>query len=235
MNLEDVMNELKALGSSQTVKTFRNHGAQGELYGVKVGDLKPIAKRLKKRQELAMQLWDTNNSDAMYLASLVADGSQMSVKQLNHWAKTASWYMLSEYAVPFVAAEHGQAVTLASNWIGAKQAHTATSGWTTYAATVSVFPDERLNLDQISELLESISSDIHNSANRVRYTMNGFVIAVGTYVRPLLPLAKKVARQIGVVAVDMGTTSCKVPHATEYIAKIEAMDRVGKKRKTARC
>lgn len=119
MNLEDVMNELEALGSAQTVKTFRNHGAHGELYGVKVGDLKPIAKRWKKRQELAMQLWDTNNSDAMYLASLIADGSRMTIQQLNHWAKTASWYMLSEYTVPFVAAEHVQTVSLATNWIGA--------------------------------------------------------------------------------------------------------------------
>ena len=71
--------------------------------------------------------------------------------------------------------------------------------------------------------------------NKVRYVMNQFVIAVGAYVKPLLAEAKKAAQAIGTVSVDMGDTACKVPDASEYIAKIEAMGRVGKKRKTVRC
>ena len=46
--------------------------------------------------------------------------------------------------------------------------------------------------------------------------------------------AKKAADAIGEVTVDMGDTACKVPLASDYIAKIEAAGRVGKKRKTAR-
>jgi len=61
------------------------------------------------------------------------------------------------------------------------------------------------------------------------------VISVGTYVKPLLKKAKETAKALGVVSVNMGDTACKVPLATEYIAKIEAMDRVGQKRKTIRC
>ena len=38
-----------------------------------------------------------------------------------------------------------------------------------------------------------------------------------------------------IVDVDMGDTACKVPNATDYIAKIESMNRVGKKRKTMKC
>jgi 3-methyladenine DNA glycosylase AlkD len=47
------------------------------MFGVKVGDLKPIVKQIKGDQELAMQLYATGNSDAMYLAGLVADGRKM--------------------------------------------------------------------------------------------------------------------------------------------------------------
>ncbi len=65
--------------------------------------------------------------------------------------------------------------------------------------------------------------------------MNGFVISVGTYVKPLLSAAKQTAKTIGVVSVDMGDTACKVPLATDYIKKVETMGRVGKKRKTAKC
>ncbi len=65
--------------------------------------------------------------------------------------------------------------------------------------------------------------------------MNNFVICVGCYVKPLLSRAKAVAKKIGVVQVDVGDTACKVPIATETIAKIESMNRVGRKRKAVKC
>ena len=40
---------------------------------------------------------------------------------------------------------------------------------------------------------------------------------------------------IGTVEVDMGDTSCRVPDALAYIAKVEAAGRLGAKRKTAAC
>ncbi len=68
--LREVMQELESLGSEQTVKTFRKHGADGPMFGVKVADLKKIEKRIRGNQSLALELWDTGNSDAMYLAGL---------------------------------------------------------------------------------------------------------------------------------------------------------------------
>jgi hypothetical protein len=65
--------------------------------------------------------------------------------------------------------------------------------------------------------------------------MNGFVIAVGSYVAPLPKQAKSAAKTIGVVSVEMGDTVCKVPLASACIDKIEAAGRVGKKRATIRC
>ena len=65
--------------------------------------------------------------------------------------------------------------------------------------------------------------------------MNNYVISVGTYIAPLLKAAKQAAKKIGPVTVDMGDTACKVPLAVDYIAKVESMNRVGKKRKTAKC
>jgi hypothetical protein len=65
--------------------------------------------------------------------------------------------------------------------------------------------------------------------------MNAFVIAVGTYVKPLLKQAKAAAKKIGAVSVDMGDTACKVPLASAYIERVEAVGRVGKKRKTIKC
>ena len=55
------------------------------------------------------------------------------------------------------------------------------------------------------------------------------------HVAPLLAKVKAVAKAIGTVEVDVGDTSCTVPDALEYIAKMEQMGRVGKKRKRAGC
>ena len=96
-------------------------------------------------------------------------------------------------------------------------------------------PDDELDIGEIRDLLNRVAKQIGTAPNLVRYTMNGFVIAVGAYVKPLLKQAKATAKKIGVVSVDVGDTACKVPIASEYIAKIEKAGRIGKKRKTIKC
>lgn len=230
-----IMTELKKKGDAQTRKTFARHCAPDNMFGVKVGELKIIAKTIKGQQQLACDLYESGQPDAMYLAGMIADGAQMTKKQLDTWAKTASWHMLAEYTVPGVAAESPHARDLAMKWIKSKNASIATTGWCTYAGIVAIQPDEALDLAEIKGLLDHIVKQIDGAPDRVRYTMNGFVISVGTYVKPLLRQAKSTAKKIGVVKVDMGDTACKVPLATDYIAKVESMGRVGKKRKTIKC
>jgi hypothetical protein len=174
--------------------------------------------------------------DAMYLAGLVADGSQMSEKQLDAWAKAAKGLgMISEYTVPWMAVESAHARTLALKWIKSKDESIATCGWCTYSGIVATTADEDLDKQEIAELLERVAKEIHAAKNRVRHTMNGFVIAVGTYVKPLASQAKQTAKQIGKVSVDMGETSCQVPLATAAIEKAESAGKLGRKRKTIRC
>lgn len=235
MNVNEVMTELKKKGSEQTRKTFARHGAPENMFGVKVADLKVIAKKIKGDQALAYELYDSGNSDAMYLAGIIADGSQMTKKQLESWARGATWYMIAEYTVPGVVAESTHAPSLAMKWIRAKNESVASTGWCTYAAIVATRADDEIDRDEVKELLDLVGETIDDAPDRVRYTMNGFVIAVGSYVKPLLSHAKKVAKKIGKVSVDMGDTACKVPLATEYIAKVEKAGRIGKKRKTAKC
>ena len=73
MTAKDVLAQLKALGTEQTKKTHMRHGAKEPFYGVKVADLKVLQKKIKTDHALALELYDTGNSDAMYLAGLIAD------------------------------------------------------------------------------------------------------------------------------------------------------------------
>jgi 3-methyladenine DNA glycosylase AlkD len=234
--VKQVMAALKKRGDPRRVQAYANHGGpEGRLFGVSVADMKVIAKQLKGQQDLALELYETEHGDAQYLAGMVADGTFMTKRQLDAWARKASWQMVAEYTVPWIATESEHALAMARKWIQAKKEHVATSGWNTYSGHVTVTPDDELDLDEIEATLEAIEGDIDSAMNRVRYTMNGFVIAVGSYVKPLSKRAKKTARKLGKVEVEMGGTSCKVPLASEVITKVETAKRVGKKRKTIKC
>ena len=235
MDVKQVMGELKSLGRAQTVKIYRNHGAHGDMFGVPIADLKKILKKVKGQQQLALDLWETNNSDAMYLAGLMADGSQMTKKQLDAWAKSAWWYMLSEHSVPGVASQHKDSFGTARKWMKSKKENIASSGWCTYSLAIGVLPDKEIDTAEMKELLKQVESTVHSAPNRVRYCMNSFVISAGAYVKSLLRSAKASAKKIGKVEVNVGNTSCKVPLATDAIAKIEGMGRVGRKRTSTKC
>jgi hypothetical protein len=96
-------------------------------------------------------------------------------------------------------------------------------------------PDEELDKNEIENLLFYIEREIHHAPNRVRYAMNGFVIALGTHYEPLAEEAFAVAERIGKVSVNIGETACKVPFAPDHIKKIWAAGKRGSKRKTVRC
>lgn len=232
-----IMADLKRKGSENIRKIYSRHGMAPErVYGVKVADMKVIAKSIKGQQDVACKLFATGNMEAMYLGGMVADGAKLSAKQLSEWLDgVADLQMIAEYTIPWLAVEHAQARELALKWIGSKKEHVAAAGWCTYGGLVAIKPDAELDLDEIRGLLVRVAKEIGVAPNRVKYCMNNFVISVGGYVMPLLTQAKAAAKKIGAVKVEMGDTECKVPPATEYIEKIERMGRVGKKRKTMRC
>ncbi|MEM6525467.1 MAG: DNA alkylation repair protein [Bacteroidota bacterium] len=235
MTTAEVLKRLEQYGDERTKKTLMNHGAKEPFFGVKVADLKKILKQTKKNHELSLALYDTGNSDAMYLAGLMADEKKITKGQLAEWVQKAYWSFLSEYTVPWVASETEFGFELGLEWIDSEDEGIAAAGWSTLASYASVNEDENLDIEKYNALLDKVAKDIHAAKNRVKYTMNGFVIAVGTYVGALTQKAIEIANEIGPVSVDMNGTACKVPLAEDYIQKVVDKDRIGKKRKTARC
>lgn len=235
MTKEEILTQLEHFGNPDRKRIFLNHGAKEPLFGVNVEDLKKIQKKIKKDHSLSLELFKTGNSDAMYLAGLIADETKMTKKELNAWVKKASWYYISEYSVAWIASESRDGYELAREWIDSPKEQIASAGWATIANLVAIKPDTELPMKELDKLLERVSRTIHTAQNRVRYTMNGFVIAAGCYVPSLTHKAMAVAESIGTVYVDMGGTACKVPMAADYITKVKSRGTIGKKRKEARC
>lgn len=236
MNTKEILEALKKAGHESTKNTHMKHGAREPFYGVKIADMKNIQKKVKENhQQIASELYASGVGDAMYLAGLMADGSKMTAKELDSWVKSAYWPMISEYTVPWVTTENKDAWKIALKWIESETEHIASSGWATLSGIVATRPDAELDMGALKNLLGRVESEIVKAPNRVRYCMNGFVIAVGSFVKALNKEALATGKKIGEVEVDMGGTSCKVPFAPAYIKKVMDKGYLGKKKKTVKC
>lgn len=235
MTVNQVMSDLAAKGSEATKRLLIKHGAREPFFGVKIADLKVIRKKIKGDHALALELYATGNGDAQYLAGMVADGRRMTKAQLQQWVDSACWGMISANTIPWVAAEHPDGFALATQWIDSPKEGVAQAGWNTLGGLVATLPDAQLPLKELSALLDRVAKTMPTAPDDVRYAMNGFVIACGTYVAALGDKAIATARRIGKVEVDMGDTACKVPDAESYIIKSRRGAPVAPKRKTMRC
>jgi 3-methyladenine DNA glycosylase AlkD len=235
MTASEIVAQLEPLGTDGYKRVLLNHGVQEPCFGVKIEELKKYQKQVKKDYRLALDLYDTGIYDAMYLAGLIADEARMTREDLNRWLEAANCAALREFTVAWVAAESPHGWELALEWIDSPDENAALAGWATLSSLVSIRSDAELDVDQLARLLERVQTTVHQQPDRVRYVMNGFVIAAGSYVAALTELALQAAAQIGPVAVDMGGTACKVPSAGDYIRKVQQRGAIGKKRKTAKC
>ena len=129
MKVADILKDLEAFGDERTKNTLMNHGAREPFFCVRVGDLKKILKKTKKNHKLSLALYATGNSDAMYLAALMADESQITEAQLDQWVDQAYWYFLFEYAVPWVAADTAFGFKVGLKWIESDQKRIRSAGW----------------------------------------------------------------------------------------------------------
>jgi hypothetical protein len=236
MTAKEILEELKPLGRESYKKLlFNNYGVKEPCFGVAIGELKKFQKRIKKDYQLALELYDTGNYDAMYLAGLIADDARMSKQDLQRWVEKAYAGSLPGATVPWVAAGSPHGREMALKWIESSKGLVASAGWTTLSSLVSIKEDAELDLPELQRLLQRVQGAIHQAPDVVRYSMNAFVIAVGCYVKPLTELALQIGEKIGPVTADLGDNSCQIPFSPDYIRKVQKRGSIGKKRKSAKC
>lgn len=233
---QEILEELQQLGKASYKKVLvNNHGVKEPCFGVAISELKKIQKRIKKDYQLALDLYDTGNYDAMYLAGLIADDARMTQKDLQRWVEKAYAGSLPGATVPSVAVGSAHGFVMARKWIESPKPLIAAAGWATWSALVSVKPDAELDLAELRALLQRLQKTIHQSPDAVRYHMNAFVIALGSFVTALTDEALKAGEKIGPVMANLGNNSCEIPRITDYIQKVKAHGSLGKKRKSAKC
>jgi hypothetical protein len=214
---------------------MKNHGVREPCFGVKIGELKKIQKRIKTDYQLALDLYDSCNYDAMYLAGLIADDARMTRKELQRWVENAYGGALPGATVAWVAAGSPHGWDMGLKWIESPKGHIAEAGWSTLGSWVALKDDSELDLPALRRLMERVRQTIHQSPDVVRYAMNAFVIAVGSHVKPLTGFALQTGEKIGPVTAELGCNECRIPFAPDNIRKAQKSGAVGRKRKTVKC
>jgi len=236
MTAKEILAELKPLGKESYKRVLcNNHDVKEPCFGVPVSELKKFQKRIKVDYQLALDLYDTGNYDAMYLAGLIADDARMTRKDLQRWAEKADGGALAGATVAWVASGNPHGKEMALQWIDSTNDLLAVVGWATLSSLVAITDDDELDLAELKGLMQRVQRTIHQSPDEVRKQMNSFLIAVGIYVQPMTELAIEMGEKIGPVTADLGDNSCQVPFIPDYIRKVQKRGAIGKKRKSAKC
>lgn len=235
MNVEEVMQELEALGKERTKKIYMSNGAHEPLFGVATGAMKPIAKKIKINQPLAEELYASENYDAMYFAGIIADPKAMTESDFDRWMDSAYFYMLSDYVVAVTLAEADIAQQVADKWIASGEELRMSAGWSCYCWLLGNRKDIEFSEDKIATMLENVKNSIHDSPERTKSAMNNFLTTVGVSYIPLHDMALATAKAVGLVELKKDNKKSSFLHAYESIQKEVDKGRIGFKRKYVRC
>lgn len=161
--------------------------------------MKPLAKKIKKNQPLAEQLYATGNYDAMYFAGIIADPITMTEADFERWIDEAYFYMLSDYVVAVTLAETDFAQAVADKWISSGEELKMSAGWSCYCWLLGNRPDDEFNVTKIAGMLDQVEQAIHDSPDRTKSAMNNFIYTVAISYLPLHEKAVETAKAVGSV------------------------------------
>jgi len=235
MDFETVMQELEALGKERSKKMYISNGAHEPVFGVATGAMKPIAKKIKKNQQLAEELYATGNYDAMYFAGIIADPKAMTESDFDRWIDGAYFYMLSDYVVAVTLSESDIAQDVADKWIASGDELKMSAGWSCYCWLLGNRKDHEFSESKISKMLEMVKNSIHDAPARTKSAMNNFLSTVGISYLPLHEQAIETAKETGVVELKRDNKKTSFLNAYENIQKEMDRGRIGFKRKYVRC
>ncbi|MGF3104485.1 DNA alkylation repair protein [Rossellomorea sp. DUT-2] len=235
MDSQTVMQELEALGKERSKKMYISNGAHEPVFGVATGAMKPIARKIKKDQALAEELYATGNYDAMYFAGVIADPKAMTEADFDRWINGAYFYMLSDYVVAVTLAEADIGQDVADKWISSGEELKMSAGWSCYCWLLGNRKDEEFSETKLASMLEQVKETIHNAPERTKSAMSNFVTTVGVSYVPLHELALQTAKEIGPVEMVREGKKNSILKAADDILKQVERGKIGFKRKYVRC
>mgnify|MGYP001217487042 CR=1 FL=1 len=218
MTLKETLKQLKALGDPKVRAQNAKGGPWGagagdDQYGVALGDIRTLAKKIKTNHALALALWDTGNVDAQFLATLVIEPKRLSAEELDRMVRSTSFVRVADWLNSYVVAQHPDKEALRERWMDDDNRWAARAGWQLTASRVAKSPDG-LNL---RALLDRIESELSAALPEVQWTMNNTLAAIGIHDPKLRKRAITIGEKIGLYRDWPVSKGCTPPFAPVWI------------------
>lgn len=223
MTVQEVLAQLESLGDEARRKYNAKVGPDGipgalldKQFGVKTGDLRKLAKKIKSDHELALQLWKTGNIDAQMLAILIMKPKELSAKELDQMVREARFGWVAEWLMSYIVKEQPPAEkeALRVKWLKDKDGWAARAGWHLTASRVSKDAD---GLD-LAALLDRIEEEMPTAAPEVRWTMNNTLGAIGIHHAAHRKRAIAIGEKIGLYKDWPVSKGCTPPYVPVWVA-----------------
>lgn len=213
MTIKEILTQLKGLGN-ETVRT-RNlkYGSGDDQFGVKMGDLRTIAKKIKTDHELAKDLWKTGNLEARLLATLIMVPKKLSATELEEMVSVAKFYQLADWLNSYVVKEYPDKEMLRQKWMASEDIMTGRAAWSLTAGRVARSPD---GLD-LPALLDRIESEMPVAAPEVQWTMNTTLAQIGICFPEHRDRALAIGEKLGIYRDYPVSKGCTSPFAPIWI------------------
>ena len=213
MTLNETLKQLKALGNEKVRVHNTRYGAGDNQFGVKHGDIRVLAKKIKTDHKLAMSLWETGNADAQLLATLLIKPKDLSVKEVDRLVRSVAFSHVADWLISYVVKQHPDKETLRQEWMTADDRWAARAGWSLTAERVVKNPE---GLDH-PELLNRIESEMGSADSVVQWTMNSTLAEIGIHFPKLRKRAIAIGEKLGIYRDYPVSKGCTSPFAPIWI------------------
>lgn len=170
-----ILARLESLGDAARRKHNAKAGAPANQFGVKLGDIRAIAKEIKIDHALALQLWATGNVEAQLLATLILRPASLSAREVDTMTRTTTCAQVADWMNSYVVAAHPERDALREKWMKDKDRWALRAGWHLTAARLNRGEDG-LDLDT---LLRRIERELPKARPEVQWTMNNTLGTIG--------------------------------------------------------
>jgi 3-methyladenine DNA glycosylase AlkD len=215
MTVHKILAQLKSLGDEARRKHNTKAGAPDNQFGVKLGDIRAMAKKIKTDHQLALDLWDTGNVDAQLLATLIIQPKSLSANELDKLTRSTTCAQVAEWLNSYVVAEHPEKEALREKWMKAKDRWAARAGWHLTASRVNKGKGAD-GLD-VAALLDRIEKEMPKAKPEVQWTMNNTLGAIGIHHPQHRKRAVAIGEKIGLYRDWPVSKGCIPPYVPVWV------------------
>lgn len=213
MTLKETLTRLEALGHEKMRAFNTKNGAGPNQFGLKMGDIRTVAKKVKINHSLALELWDTGNIDARLLAILIIDPKRLSRAELDTMVRSERFVQVADWLYSNVIKFHPDSESLRNEWMKSDHVMCARAGWSLTSGCVARNPDV---LD-LPAILDRIESEMAGAAPEVQWTMNSTLANIGIRFPEYRSRALAIGEQLGIYRDYPVSKGCTSPFAPIWI------------------